>query len=136
MPMDKRQPSMVLWAMAVLGVGGGQEAVNMSLLPFSPCLNKRQKVRLLPPGSKKREWCISRPLFLRRTWALPPLVLLAHCPRGSRRVTCFGVKRTGGWQSGLQRSASTSVIALSHQWETTVAPRRGDKYIKAIHLEL
>lgn len=133
MSVDKRHLSMVLWGMAVLE---GQEAVNMSLLPFSPCLNKRQKVRLLPPGSKKREWCISRPLFLRRTWALPPLVLPAHCPRGSRRVTCFGVKRTGGWQSALQRSVSTSVIALSHQWETTVTPRWCYRDIKAIHLEL
>lgn len=139
MSVNKRRLPMVLWSMAEVGGGGGgggQGVVNMSLLPFSPCLNKRQKVRLLPPGSVKKEWCISRPLFLRRTWALPPLVPLAHCPRGSWRVTCFGVKRTGGWQSALQRSVSTSVIALSHQWETTVAPRRWCRDIKAIHLEL
>lgn len=78
--LDQMHLAVVLRGMGMMS--GGQEAVNMSPLPFSPCLNKRQKVRLLPPGSKKREWCISRPLFLRRTWAFPPLVLLAHCPRG------------------------------------------------------
>lgn len=40
---------------------------------------------------------------------------------GSQRVTCFGVKRTGGWQSPFQSSASLQVTPLSHQCETTVS---------------
>ncbi len=54
---------------------------------------------------------------------------------GSQRVTASGVERTGGCRAALKRSVSTSVVLLSHQWETTVAPLSQYRDIKAIHLD-
>lgn len=61
-----------------------------------------------------------------------PLVLLVHCPQGLNGSQAFGVERTGGCHTAFQRS---SVIPLSHQWETTVAQLSQYRDIKAIHLD-
>lgn len=58
--------------------GAGEVSTVLPLL--SPCWNKRQKVRLPPPGSEKRKQCIRHPLFLEHTQAFSTAAAVSLSP--------------------------------------------------------